>query len=801
MRTSTRMAHLGPSSAHAVHSSAQGSKERERMSSPSSSNGAPPSPSPSRHSSSSWSISYAQYQRRSTHNRNMSSVSSAGSTGLQPHQTGAAAGMMGIYGSSPLATGTTTTTNSSSSSGGGGAAGLPPASSAMLFAASLFSDSGPSSRSMSPMPSSSSSSTGSTPVLISSQPPVLTLPSLIVGKRHRASPSLDSPGLGPALATPSATSASKQRAPGPLSTNAADGRAPQAAPTNFQPKGLAISRTAEFMAERKRRQEGGRLEDGRLGRRLEKLLAIHHNPVPAADKASKSFAGSTNDANGDYDSGEEPLLAFASSTASTLRKASSELWATLRAASSQPSGKPFLSLEAARTRAAEDAARRQAEQSIVKWQEDAEARKCPICASPFSLAVRKHHCRLCGRVVCASPNLTKPIFPNIPAPPPSTTNAGDGPDAAAATAAMNAAALSAVDPIKAAALLAEQKCSGLVVLTDARTGKVDDARKVAAEAAVAAASAGGAASEVALKTIESNVEERAIRICKDCRGVIFRQQYMLESGPVPIWLKLYEALMRLQREIEESLPEFHEMVLGLQKHDASTTLGSSTRTTLKLQRDAAQARKQLLANFAAYDALAKRIRNLPTPASISRAAAVKMGQQGAGQSQIRGGGGRVSELMLDDPQERVQLAIWTNANLFLQKNMFPLQTLPKPESKRPANGHARTSSTASSTTATTTAPPPPTTTITSLSEDAAAAAQIQEQIVVLREQQHLLEEYLARANAARRFEDAKMLRASWEEIEREVGGLLLKGAPGAAERVGQQSSVISDPRRPAGTRR
>ncbi|KAE8251195.1 hypothetical protein A4X13_0g4118 [Tilletia indica] len=686
----------------------------------------------SRHSSSS-SVSYTPYNRRSTpaqHNRTSSTATITPSTG------------MGIYGSSPLAPSSSTGT------------GLPSSSSAasMLFPPHDYS--GPSSRSHSPMPPSSSSSSSS-----SSRP---------------YSPAFDSKHIPPTT----------RSSPGLPSINTFEYPSKQPASTSipatqhtFQPKGLAVSRTADFMAARKRKQDGGRIEDGRLGRRLEKLLAIHHNPVPLADQSSTSTTASTIkssfsshvDAHPEYDSTEEPLLSFASSTASSLRKASSNLWATIRVASSTtPShpGQSFLStLEEARTRAAEDSARRIAEQSIVKWQEDGEVRKCPVCTTAFSLAVRKHHCRLCGRVVCASPHLTKPIFPNIPG--------------AAEGASAEAASLAVVDPIKAASLLAEQKCSGLVVLTDPRTGKVDDARKVAAEAAVGAATvaemagagggAGGGGGLDTLKTLERDLDGRAIRICRDCRQVIFRQQYMLESGPTPTWLKLYEALMRLQREIEESLPEFHEMVLGLQKHDASTTLGSSARSTLRLQRDAAQARKQLLANFAAYDALAKRIRNLPTPTSVSRAAALKMN-----------GGGKEGVVVVDDPQERVQLAIWTNANLFLQKNMFPLQTLPKPDSRPNSTNHQRTLSSSSSASASSKNP--------TLSEQAATSAQTQEQLVVLREQQHLLEEYMARANASRKFEDARMLRMSWEEIEREVERLVIRGGG------------VGDPRRGAGMR-
>jgi len=170
---------------------------------------------------------------------------------------------------------------------------------------------------------------------------------------------------------------------------------------------------------------------------------------------------------------------------------------------------------------------------------------------------------------------------------------------------------------------------------------------------------------------------------------------MLDDGSIPAYLRLYEALITLQKEIEQSLPEFTEMILGLQKQDSAAALGTvaesedilspsrsdssasaasslaamkvKNKNSLALQRDAAQARKQLLANFANYDLVAKKIRNLDDGGNASLA--------------------------------RIKLAIWTKANLFLQQNvsairvnnskswlrlmwilalqMFPLQSLPK----------------------------------------------------------------------------------------------------------------------------
>lgn len=44
------------------------------------------------------------------------------------------------------------------------------------------------------------------------------------------------------------------------------------------------------------------------------------------------------------------------------------------------------------------------EQSIVSWEDDAVVSQCPFCQQAFSqYTFRRHHCRVCGRVVCSDP--------------------------------------------------------------------------------------------------------------------------------------------------------------------------------------------------------------------------------------------------------------------------------------------------------------------------------------------------------------------------------------------------------------
>jgi hypothetical protein len=61
-----------------------------------------------------------------------------------------------------------------------------------------------------------------------------------------------------------------------------------------------------------------------------------------------------------------------------------------------PPGTPTLSRPSVRP------ARMPSEIILPRWQPDAEVTLCPICGSQFSIWVRKHHCRKCGRVVCGA---------------------------------------------------------------------------------------------------------------------------------------------------------------------------------------------------------------------------------------------------------------------------------------------------------------------------------------------------------------------------------------------------------------
>ncbi|KAG9075348.1 carboxypeptidase Y-deficient [Ceratobasidium sp. UAMH 11750] len=209
------------------------------------------------------------------------------------------------------------------------------------------------------------------------------------------------------------------------------GQRPAPYRAGFQPKGVYRHRTEEFEAARAKRSDAKRTEEKRLGRRLEKLIDLHFSPKtektapPANRRASSIF---------DLDLSE------------LKNKSANELWRGV-----------------VETKAAsQERAIRAAEQAITKWEDDKDVSACPICTTSFHpLTNRKHHCRLCGRIICSLP----PKAPNRPA-----------------------------------------TCS-LLIVADPRTRKIEEVPDMIAYG-------------VTLDEKERQEFMKGVRVCRTCRGVV-----------------------------------------------------------------------------------------------------------------------------------------------------------------------------------------------------------------------------------------------------------------------------------------
>ncbi|KXN85490.1 Rabenosyn-5 [Leucoagaricus sp. SymC.cos] len=435
----------------------------------------------------------------------------------------------------------------------------------------------------------------------------------------------------------------------------------------FQPKGRPRDLTDDFLALRKIKRDGAegsgrmtRVERNKLERRLEKLIDLHFpsNP-PSMQKSSINTTGapkrrpapSLNATKGIRRSSS--IFDLDTYKNINLRDAG-DLWKNVLTGNLGDSSKPD---------------KRAMEQRITPWEEDSAVSKCPLCLASFHpLTNRKHHCRLCGRIICSLPVKN----PQRPA-----------------------------------------TCS-LLFVVDSKTGKIEEVGE-GVDYGVSKrrnASVG--------KTDEIDNDEKflkGVRICRECRPVLLREQYQQERLHVPTFVKLHEAFIALESEIEEALPQFQELILALNHNDQPT-------------REASAARKRILEAFTQYDALAKKIKELPCPNG------------------------------LQSSQGRVQSAILMRANLFLQKNMFPLQSLPNParnKGKEPGGPSA-----------------PDQSMLGGPIEGAGIDpdSELAQALQPLLEQEALLESFIEEATAQRKFEDVKSLRVNLKEIRSEIENML-----------------------------
>ncbi|KAI5453661.1 carboxypeptidase Y-deficient [Naganishia albida] len=501
----------------------------------------------------------------------------------------------------------------------------------------------------------------------------------------------------------------------------------------FQPAGVKTYRTEEFLEVRNRKLAEISKEEGRLGRRWGKLIDLHFNPRSLVDPSTLK----SDDTNGSSPALPPGKLPRSSSTKSNLslsslsssRMGRSTSFLSMDALSSQLDNvKPrdvwrgIRNVSGVGVEQVEAEKKREAEMGIVKWEEDKDVKRCRICQSSFSLTNRKHHCRLCGRIICSLPPTTPAILAQtLPVP---------------------------ADPLQPSTGLPvgmrRAKCS-LLLVADWKTGRgqeveegfvgwlrVDDANPDAGGTKAKTNTQGrrstGGKDDEGVK----EVIIKGVRVCRECWQTVSRKQQMQDRAKVTGFSRLYEALKAVETEIADALPEFQEMIMQLQ---------SEHFPPIEISPDTLSLHKQLVELFQDYEQLTKRIRDQPC-------------EEGSG-------------------QWKLQQAIARASGLFISKEAGIIQMLPRIQRQR----HKRATSSiasASSTPAlsdTGSGRPMSPLAIAGNTNTGGGSDDIAMMLQPLLEQEAQIEEYIKEANAQRKFDDAKTLKISLEEIQQEIARL------------------------------
>ncbi|KAJ4312327.1 carboxypeptidase Y-deficient [Fusarium piperis] len=202
-------------------------------------------------------------------------------------------------------------------------------------------------------------------------------------------------------------------------------------------------------------------------------------------------------------------------------------------------------------------ARKLMEQSVVTWEEDANVHKCPFCQQDFgSWTFRRHHCRICGRVVCGDP---------------------------------------------------QTGCSSEVGLDISSGVNGSTTANHATEKPPSTATPG-----------QISVDIRMCRECK--HTIFSARDFTASLQRKPPDQRAYETLRQFERGIQQLLPSFHRALLNLQPEKNDTgeiDLNKPPPTHAQIQ-EAAKIRKRLVDSFGKYGTAAKRLRDLPSDSATQR---------------------------------------------------------------------------------------------------------------------------------------------------------------------------------------
>ncbi|POW10614.1 hypothetical protein PSTT_06004 [Puccinia striiformis] len=251
--------------------------------------------------------------------------------------------------------------------------------------------------------------------------------------------------------------------------------------SGFQAKGVYRDRTDLLISFRNSKQESKRLEESRLQKRLEKLINLHfpkHSTTTVPTTEDSGISGK--------------LLGFGQKNRI-----------------------------------------RSVEQSIVRWQDDSEVIECKFCATLFGLRVRKHHCRLCGTVVCFSPPSSSSSTTTTPA----TRNGR-------CSTMIRFEWESGITPPSSTEKSAVK--GRVVQLEEHEMGIVDDSHSVL--------------DLIQQPATTTSKPRTGVRVCTACLAVILRRQAMTYPPSIPEYCNLYQELQNIQLQIQAAIPEFQELL-------------------------------------------------------------------------------------------------------------------------------------------------------------------------------------------------------------------------------------------------
>ncbi|XP_040050085.2 rabenosyn-5 [Gasterosteus aculeatus] len=187
------------------------------------------------------------------------------------------------------------------------------------------------------------------------------------------------------------------------------------------------------------------------------------------------------------------------------------------------------------------------EKSVVSWVSDSDVPFCPDCGNKFNIRNRRHHCRLCGSIMC------RRCMEFVPIP------------------------------------LAHKLINGTREALCVPGSPVQSQSPPAGVVGVGVGGMGSRRGSISsLSSVTSMLEEKddeKIRCCRHCMDTLLkRQQKLEEKDHMPDVVKLYERLRMCMEKVDEKAPEYIRMAESLNAGETTYNLDTAGGLRLEVQK-------------------------------------------------------------------------------------------------------------------------------------------------------------------------------------------------------------------------
>ncbi|XP_003463229.1 rabenosyn-5 isoform X1 [Cavia porcellus] len=185
----------------------------------------------------------------------------------------------------------------------------------------------------------------------------------------------------------------------------------------------------------------------------------------------------------------------------------------------------------------ESAKIRAIEKSVVPWVNDQDVPFCPDCGSKFSIRNRRHHCRLCGSIMCkrCMELISLPLANKLTSASRDTLSTHTSPSQS--------------------------------------PGSVHGSRR------------GSIGSVSSVSSVLDEKEDERIRCCGHCKDTLLRkEQQMDEREHTPAITRLYEKLRLCMEKVDQKAPEYTRMAASLNAGETTYSLEQASDLRLEVQK-------------------------------------------------------------------------------------------------------------------------------------------------------------------------------------------------------------------------